>query len=85
MSRHSRNRYVGEQIGKGRTLADVLAGMTMVAEGVKTCKAAKRLAGKLLVEMPICHQVYKVLFNGKDPKQAMQDLMTRKVKSEIWY
>jgi glycerol-3-phosphate dehydrogenase (NAD(P)+) len=85
MSRHSRNRYVGEQIGKGRTLADVLSGMTMVAEGVKTCKAAKKLARKLQVEMPICQQVHKVLFDGKEPKQAMQDLMTRKVKSEIWY
>jgi glycerol-3-phosphate dehydrogenase (NAD(P)+) len=85
MSRHSRNRYVGEQIGKGRALTDVLSGMTMVAEGVKTCKAAQRLARKLQVEMPICHQVHKVLFDGKEPKQAMQDLMTRKVKSEIWY
>lgn len=83
-SRHSRNRYVGEQIGRGRTLADVLAGMEMVAEGVKTTEAAARLADKCNVEMPITAEVHRVLFQAKPPAQALADLMTRELKPEIW-
>jgi len=94
MSRHSRNRFVGEQIGKGKTLKQVLDSMTMVAdldsmtmvaEGVKTSQAVVNLAGKMNVEMPICSQVYKVLFKDKDPKQALHELLTREVKPEFWY
>ncbi|MDZ7315599.1 MAG: NAD(P)H-dependent glycerol-3-phosphate dehydrogenase [candidate division KSB1 bacterium] len=84
MSRHSRNRYVGEQIGRGRKTAEILAEMTMVAEGVKTAKAAVQLSKKYQVEMPICSQVYALLYEDKDPRQALLDLMTREVKPEIW-
>jgi len=84
MSKHSRNRYVGEQIGKGRTLQEVLDEMVMVAEGVKTTDSAYELAQKAGVEMPITEQVYKTLFEGKPPAEAMQDLMTRESKIEDW-
>lgn len=83
MSRHSRNRYVGEQIGRGKKLSEVLKGMVMVAEGVKTTKAAVKLASKLRVELPIAEQVYKVLFHNKNPRRAIHDLMVRKAKKEM--
>ncbi len=83
MSRHSRNRFVGEQIGNGRKLRDILAEMVMVAEGVKTTKAAVKLASKAGVELPIAEQVYKVLFHGKNPRKAIRDLMVRKAKKEM--
>lgn len=82
MSRHSRNRYVGEQIGKGRKLEDVLKEMVMVAEGVATSKAIHELATKHHVDMPMAYEVYHVLFEGKDPTQATFDLMTRDAKAE---
>lgn len=85
MSRHSRNRFVGEQIGRGKSLEQVLAEMTMVAEGVRTCNAAHALAEIHKVEMPISREVYNVLFDNKDPIKAMEDLMSREVKPEIWY
>ena len=85
MSRHSRNRWVGEQIGKGRTLDQVLAEMVMVAEGVRTCKSALALSRKHGVEMPISTEVYNVLFEQKNPKEAMKDLMAREVKPEVWF
>ncbi len=76
-SKHSRNRYVGEEIGKGRKLKDVLAGMSMVAEGVSTCKTVHQLSTKLGVVMPISQQIYQVLFEGKDPRRAVRELMER--------
>jgi glycerol-3-phosphate dehydrogenase (NAD(P)+) len=84
MSRHSRNRYVGEEIGKGKTLAQILEEMTMVAEGVKTCQAVVKLANREEVEMPISIQVNKILFEEKDPKQALHDLLSREAKPEFW-
>ncbi|MBI5473152.1 MAG: NAD(P)H-dependent glycerol-3-phosphate dehydrogenase [Ignavibacteriae bacterium] len=84
MSRHSRNRYVGVEIGKGRKLRDVLAEMVMVAEGVETTKSANELAKKVGVEVPICAEVYKMLFEEKDPKQSTYDLMTRGAKGEVY-
>jgi glycerol-3-phosphate dehydrogenase (NAD(P)+) len=84
MSQHSRNRYVGEQIGKGRKLDDILNEMAMVAEGVKTTKSAYDLSIKESIEMPITEQVYKTLFENKSPIQAMKDLMTRESKIEDW-
>jgi glycerol-3-phosphate dehydrogenase (NAD(P)+) len=84
MSRHSRNRYVGEQIGKGRTLQEVLDEMVMVAEGVKTTASAYELSQKEGIEMPITEQVYKTLFEGKPPAEAMRNLMTRASKIEDW-
>jgi glycerol-3-phosphate dehydrogenase (NAD(P)+) len=76
-SRHSRNRYVGEEIGKGRKLNDILDGMTMVAEGVHTCRTVHQMAQKYDVLMPIAEQIYYVLFEAKDPRDAVRDLMTR--------
>jgi glycerol-3-phosphate dehydrogenase (NAD(P)+) len=84
MSRHSRNRYVGEQIGSGKTLREVLDGMVMVAEGVKTTKAAVALSRRVGVELPIAEQVYRVLFYRKDPKKAIRDLMVRKARKEMY-
>jgi glycerol-3-phosphate dehydrogenase (NAD(P)+) len=82
LSRHSRNRYVGEQIGKGRKLDEVISEMNMIAEGVLTSKAVVELSGRIGVEMPITSAVYQMLFEGKPPQQATMDLMTREPKSE---
>ncbi len=83
-SRHSRNRYVGEQIARGRKLQEILEEMTMVAEGVRTTRAVCRLARKYGVEMPISEGVYRVLFEGLDPVQGVRELMTRTPKKEDW-
>ena len=82
MSRHSRNRYVGEQIGKGRQLKDILKEMLMVAEGVASTKSVRDLSRKHRIEMPIVESVYEMLFEGKDPQRAMGELMTRDAKGE---
>jgi len=84
ISPHSRNRYVGEHIGKGETLPEILNNMVMVAEGVDTCRSAKALAEKYDVEMPITSEVYKVLFENKSPREAVTDLMGRTLKEEVW-
>jgi glycerol-3-phosphate dehydrogenase (NAD(P)+) len=84
LSRHSRNRYVGEQIGLGHSLDEVLANMSMVAEGVQTTKSGYDLSCKYYVEMPITSQVYQVLFGSKPPAEAMNDLMSRDPKPEAW-
>jgi glycerol-3-phosphate dehydrogenase (NAD(P)+) len=83
MSRHSRNRFVGVEIGKGRKLPDILSEMVMVAEGVETTRSAKELARKAGVEVPIVNEVYKMLFEGKNPHDACYDLMTRDPKGEM--
>ncbi len=82
MSRHSRNRGVGERLGKGETLQDIMAGMKMVAEGVWNCQAAKELAAELGVPVPITEEVNAVVHDGKDPRQAVIDLMSRAPKPE---
>ena len=82
ISTHGRNRWVGEQIGKGKKLKDILAKMEMVAEGVKTTKSAFMLAKKYNVEMPITAQVHAVLYEDKDPKAAVSELMLREKKAE---
>jgi glycerol-3-phosphate dehydrogenase (NAD(P)+) len=82
MSRKSRNRHVGEEIGKGRKLQEILGEMTMVAEGVRTTQAAYRLAQQHGVEMPITSEIYQILFENKDAKQAVYALMTREAKRE---
>ncbi len=81
-SRHSRNRRVGEAVGRGESLESVLAGMSMVAEGVTTVRAARDLARRLGTEMPIVDRVYAVLFEGEDPSGAIRTLMTREPKAE---
>jgi len=84
ISRHSRNRYVGEQLGKGRRLPDILGSMSMIAEGVKTTQSAYELSLIHNVEMPITTEVYNILFKDKDARQATNDLMSRTPKPEIW-
>ncbi len=82
-SSHSRNRQVGEQIGRGQSLEEVLSGMTMVAEGVRTTKAVYNLAHRLGVDMPITDKVYQVLYEGKEPRQTVMELMLRAPKAEV--
>ena len=79
----SRNRSVGVQLGQGKKLADILAGTRTVAEGVNTAKAAKALAERHRVEMPIVQEVCAVLFEGKDPRRAATDLMERAARPEF--
>lgn len=79
----SRNRRVGFELGKGRALNDILTEMKQVAEGVKTAKAARDLAVKTQVELPICEQVYRIAYEGKNPKAAVVELMGRSPKSEL--
>ena len=78
----SRNRTLGTRLGKGEKLEDIMKGSTTVAEGVKTAKAARDLARKYRIDMPIVEEVYQLLYEGKDPKKALQDLMTRELKGE---
>jgi len=85
ISRHSRNRHVGEELAKGKTLKEVLGDMVMVAEGVRTARSAVRLADQYGVEMPIAREVYQILFEAKPASQAIKDLMLRSRKPEIWW
>jgi glycerol-3-phosphate dehydrogenase (NAD(P)+) len=85
MSRHSRNRFVGEQIGRGKKLQQVLDEMVMVAEGVRTTVSAVELGEKMNVELPISREVYNILFEDKDPLQGVRDLMLRPPKPEIYW
>ena len=78
----SRNHRVGQELGKGRGLREILAGMKMVAEGVHTTVAARRIARALGVEMPISEQIYEVLYRGKAVDKAVNDLMSRALKAE---
>ncbi len=82
VSPEGRNRTVGEQIGKGRKIEDILAGMDSVAEGVPTTRAVMKLARRFNVEMPITEALHAILFEGKDPIYALTDLMTREAKPE---
>lgn len=81
-SSQSRNRTVGEHLGKGTPINQILNSMNMVAEGVETAKAAYRLSLKHKIPMPITTEVYNILFKGKSPQLAVTDLMTRKTKAE---
>jgi glycerol-3-phosphate dehydrogenase (NAD(P)+) len=82
MSRHSRNRQVGEGLGRGGTIDEVLGSMVMVAEGVTTARAARDLWHVHGVVLPITEQVCAMLFEGRSPREALQSLMTRDLKSE---
>ena len=82
VSKHSRNRFVGEQVGKGRDIKDVLAGMTMVAEGVRTVAGVRELAKLHKVDMPLTEQVHGVLFEGKSARDSVEALMARAARSE---
>ncbi len=83
-SRHSRNRHVGEQIGRGLSLEEILNETKMVAEGVATTQSAYELGQMNNIELPITEQVYKILFEGAQPKDAISDLMNRETKREWW-
>jgi glycerol-3-phosphate dehydrogenase (NAD(P)+) len=82
MSRHSRNRAVGERIARGERLDQITGGSKMVAEGIRTSRSAHELALRHEVDMPITHEVFRVLFEGADPRAAVTTLMTRQAKPE---
>ncbi|HEX3252623.1 MAG TPA: NAD(P)H-dependent glycerol-3-phosphate dehydrogenase [Pyrinomonadaceae bacterium] len=79
----SRNRFVGEELGKGKTLAEITAGMNEVAEGINTARAVKRLAERASLEMPITNEVNAVLYDGKPARDAVAELMSRPLREEI--
>ena len=79
---HSRNHSVGERLGKGEKIEDILASMQMVAEGVWNSKVIHEFAQSLGVEMPICDLVYSLCYEGYDAKKAVNAMMTRELKSE---
>jgi len=81
-SKHSRNRRVGEQLGRGKSLAEITSTMKMVAEGIPTTKGAFECARRFGIETPIIDQVYAALYEGKAPIQAMQELLDRDPKAE---
>ena len=82
VSPYSRNRFVGEQIGKKKTLKEILSKMDMIAEGVTTVKSAYKLTKKYNISMPITEQVYDVLYKNKNPLKAVHSLMAREKKNE---
>lgn len=83
-SRHSRNRYVGEELGKGRNIDDIINSMAMVAEGVKNCKSIYNYAKSLGVEMPLTEELYRIIYEKADLKDSLKRLLGRKEKYEHW-
>jgi len=81
-SPQSRNRYVGEQLAKGKNLKQITASMAMVAEGIPTTKAVYRLSQKCHLPMPITSEVFHIIYKGKNPLKAVEDLMARRAKAE---
>jgi len=81
-SRHSRNRSVGERLGKGEKLDAILSGMKQVAEGIWNCSTARDLAHNKGIEVPITEEVYSIVHKGKSPLAAVESLMSRDVKPE---
>ncbi|MCX7880609.1 MAG: NAD(P)-dependent glycerol-3-phosphate dehydrogenase [Ignavibacteria bacterium] len=84
-SRHSRNRFVGEELAKGRKLADIVSTMNAVAEGVDTTISALNISKAISVEIPITEKVYEIMFEGLNPLAAISDLMIRQTKPEWWW
>ncbi len=84
MSSHSRNRWFGEEIGKGKRAADIIKSTEMAVEGYGTAKSAYELSKKFKVEMPITGQMYEILYKKKGPKDAVKSLMARTPKDEIY-
>ncbi|MGL5578801.1 MAG: NAD(P)H-dependent glycerol-3-phosphate dehydrogenase, partial [Fusobacteriaceae bacterium] len=82
-SKHSRNRYVGEKLGQGESMENILAGMVMVAEGVPTVKAVFQKSQELGIDMPIVKGIYDVIYNGADAKSIVYGLMNRELKFEF--
>ena len=83
ISEYGRNRHVGRELGQGKKLKEILGSMEMVAEGVETTRSAYQLAQKHRVTAAIVSEIYKILFEDKDPKQAMSDLMNREAHEEM--
>jgi glycerol-3-phosphate dehydrogenase (NAD(P)+) len=81
-SRQSRNRHVGEQLGRGRTTEEIVEEMHMVAEGVKTCRVVMELAERYGVDLPIAREVYGVVHEGRTPMQAYRGLIRRRPGDE---
>jgi len=79
----SRNRMVGLNIAKGIPIEEIVSGMKMIAEGIKTSLSTYNLAKKMGIEMPISTEVYNIIYKGKDPRDAVKDLMTRELKVEL--
>lgn len=79
----SRNYQVGYRLGKGEKLENILEDLRQVAEGVKTAKVVKNFAKKFKTELPICEEVYKVLYEGEDPKTCLKRLLSRSLKKEF--
>ena len=79
----SRNRFVGEELGKGRTLDEIVAELKEVAEGINTARAVKQLADRAGLEMPITNEVNAVLYEGKSARDAVAELMNRPLREEI--
>lgn len=82
-SKHSRNRFVGEKIGQGQKLREILENMNMIAEGIYTLKAIYNLSKRKDVDMPIANAIYDVLYNEYEPKKAIEELMERSLKEEF--
>jgi len=80
---HSRNWRAGNLLGKGKNLPDILEEMGMVVEGVRTTKAAYQLAHQQKIDMPITFGLYKILFNHKDPRLVVEQLMNRTMREEM--
>lgn len=83
-SKFSRNRHVGEQLGRGKQTGEILNSMHMVAEGVYTSKALKRMLDKRKIEMPIAQKIYEVLYENLNPLKGIDELMSRTPKPEFW-
>jgi glycerol-3-phosphate dehydrogenase (NAD(P)+) len=81
----SRNRTAGLKIGRGMSVKDITTGTKTVAEGIKTTRSAYALAEKMGIEMPICTQMYQILYEEKPPKEAVRELMSRALKPEFDY
>ena len=81
-SKHSRNKHLGQSVGEGKTLIQALNEMDMVVEGVETTKSVYQMAKKNDISMPICNEVYYILFKNKDPRKAINELMLRELIQE---
>jgi glycerol-3-phosphate dehydrogenase (NAD(P)+) len=84
MSRYGRNRAVGERLGKGEKPADIQASTPMIAEGVFTARSVYEKSTQMGIKTPISAEVYRVLYEGKNPRTAVSDLMLRELRSEHW-
>jgi len=84
ISRYSRNRWFGEMLGSGGKAEDIIRRTEMVVEGVTTAKSARDLSIEYKIDMPISAGIYSVIYEGKDPKKAVRDLMARTLKPEVY-